>query len=210
MGERGDGCAAAQRFLKAAAGGGVGNQLTRHTAMHREGGAQNRFSVLFLSFQTTDLSEMLFCTNKIITTQMWLYFPGFISQCSKALFDSARRLLRRDSSARSRALPSPRIASIAAQSIDLQRSQLRMEAHVGLDVEKSRSGNVTVVGLTRGMAADISGMVWEGDVLEAGNTRHRMISRTRLIMPARSVVRLLMRLPHAPQSTTCQCTTCRP
>ena len=44
-----------------------------------------------------------------------------------------------------------------------------MEAHVGLDVEKSHRGNVTVVGLTRGMAADISGMVWEGDVLEAGD-----------------------------------------
>lgn len=44
-----------------------------------------------------------------------------------------------------------------------------MEGHVGLDVEKSRSGNITVVGLTSGMAADVSSMVWEGDVLEAGD-----------------------------------------
>ena len=39
---------------------------------------------------------------------------------------------------------------------------------MGLDVEQSRAGNMTVVGLTRGMAADVSNMVWEGDVLEAG------------------------------------------
>jgi hypothetical protein len=44
-----------------------------------------------------------------------------------------------------------------------------MEAHVGLDIEKSRGGNVTIVGLTSGMAADISGLVWEGDVLESGD-----------------------------------------
>ena len=46
-----------------------------------------------------------------------------------------------------------------------------MDAHVGLDIEMNRGGNMTIVGLTSGMAADVSGMIWEGDVLEAGYKR---------------------------------------
>lgn len=52
----------------------------------------------------------------------------------------------------------------------------RMEAHVGLDIEKSRGGNVTIVGLTSGMAADVSGQVWEGDVLESGDQHSKRCS----------------------------------
>jgi hypothetical protein len=50
-----------------------------------------------------------------------------------------------------------------------RNTYVHMEAHVGLDIEKSRGGNVTIVGLTSGMAADVSGLVWEGDVLETGD-----------------------------------------
>jgi len=56
-----------------------------------------------------------------------------------------------------------------------------MDAHVGLDIEMNRGGNMTIVGLTSGMAADVSGMIWEGDVLEAGYKRiviARSLSRT--------------------------------
>jgi hypothetical protein len=61
-----------------------------------------------------------------------------------------------------------------------------MEGHVGLDVEKSRSGNITVVGLTIGMAADVSGMVWEGDVLEAGDVYdHAGGARSCFVEPTR-------------------------
>ncbi len=43
-----------------------------------------------------------------------------------------------------------------------------MDAHIGLDIELNRGGNMTIVGVTSGMAADESGLIWEGDVLEAG------------------------------------------
>jgi hypothetical protein len=74
-----------------------------------------------------------------------------------------------------------------------------MEAHVGVDIERSRAGTVTIVGLTSGMAADVSGLVWEGDVLEAGNQRFKLTAVTLLACcpSSRSIITLHH---HAPSS----------
>ena len=87
-----------------------------------------------------------------------------------------------------------------------------MEGHVGLDVEKSRSGNITVVGLTSGMAADVSSMVWEGDVLEAGDlSDHAGGARSCFVENQHDYAFYSHSCqPHSSQLMAYLCMTCRP